>query len=159
MDGIAQDYFFENDMLIRLNVVDARVVDVETAALYGIEVSHLRVGRVSRTFPLRLLRGFMWRVIKRHVINDFGLIALLGGLGLLLTAFGLTFGTVQWWLSAARGTPSNAGTVMIAVAPVILGVQMLLQALAMEVQGSAGAEETRRYAHMAASRRTDVSRP
>ena len=29
LDGIARDYFFENDMLIRLNVIDARVVDVE----------------------------------------------------------------------------------------------------------------------------------
>jgi len=32
---------------------------------------------------------------------------------------------------------------MIAVVPIILGAQMLLQALALEVQGSAGAEETR----------------
>ncbi len=31
LDGIARDYFFENDMLIRLNVIDARVVDVDTS--------------------------------------------------------------------------------------------------------------------------------
>lgn len=47
LDGIARDYFFENDMLIRLNVIDARVVDVDTSALYSEETSTLRIGRVS----------------------------------------------------------------------------------------------------------------
>jgi glycosyltransferase involved in cell wall biosynthesis len=152
LDGIACDYFFENDMLIRLNVLDARVVDVQTAAIYGRETSHLRVGHISRTFPFRLVRGFFWRFVKRHIVLDFGLIALLSILGLGLTLFGLAFGGYVWWLSASSGTPTNAGTVMIAVVPVILGIQMLLQALAMEVQSSPGAEETRRYSHMASYR-------
>src|SRR5665647_3168764 len=74
LDGIARDYFFENDMLIRLNVIDARVVDVDTSSLYGDETSHVNVGRVGWTFPPRLARGFFWRFIKRHFMNDFGLI-------------------------------------------------------------------------------------
>lgn len=57
LDGVARDYFFENDMLIRLNVIDARVVDVDTSSLCGDETSHVRIGRVGWTFPPRLLRG------------------------------------------------------------------------------------------------------
>ena len=60
-------------MLIRLNVIDARVVDVSTAALYGDESSTLRIGHITWRFPLRLVRRFVWRFIKRHVVNDFGL--------------------------------------------------------------------------------------
>jgi len=60
LDGMARDYFFENDMLVRLNVIDARVVDVDTSSLYGDETSTLRIGRVGWTFPPRLLRGFFW---------------------------------------------------------------------------------------------------
>jgi hypothetical protein len=37
---------------------------------------------------------------------------------------------------------------MIAVVPLILGVQMMLQALSMEMQSSAGAAETREYPRM-----------
>jgi len=143
LDGVARDYFFENDMLIRLNVIDARVVDVETSALYGTEVSQVSIGRVSWSFPLRLARGFFWRFIKRHVINDFGAIAVLVLVGGLLALFGGCFGVYRWVESAATGEPATAGTVMLAVTPLIVGIQMLLQALVLEVQGSPGAQETR----------------
>jgi len=148
LDGIAKDYFFENDMLIRLNVISARVVDVATTALYGEETSYIRIHRILWSFPLRLARGFTWRFAKRHVINDFGLIALLTGVGGLLLAFGVVFGVVQWVLAALAGEPATTGTVMIAVLPLILGFQMLLQALGLEVQSSPGAEETRELSRL-----------
>lgn len=162
LDGIARDYFFENDMLIRLNVIGARVVDVDTSALYGEETSHVSIGRVSWSFPLRLARGFFWRFIKRHVINDFGLIAFLTFVGGVFALFGTAFGIYHWIQSADSGISTTAGTVMIAVVPLILGAQMLVQALSLEVQNSPGAEETRRYSHMASYRpphtpRRDVS--
>lgn len=148
LDGIARDYFFENDMLIRLNVIDARVVDVDTSSLYGNETSYLSVGRASWTFPPRLLRGFVWRFIRRHLMNDFGLIGLLATVGFVFTLFGMLFGLYHWILSASTGIVTTTGTVMIAVVPLILGIQMLLQALSLEVQSSAGASETREYARM-----------
>lgn len=148
LDAVAQDFFFENDMLIRLNVIDARVVDVSTAALYGEETSSLRIGHVAWSFPFRLIRGFAWRVIKRHVVNDFGLVALLSFLGAILFTFGLVFGVYHWIASAETGQAATAGTVMVAVLPIILGFEMLLQALTQEVQSSPGAAETRDYARM-----------
>ena len=151
LDGMARDYFFENDMLIRLNVIDARVVDVDTSSQYGDETSTLRIGRVGWTFPPRLLRGFFWRVVRRHLMNDFGLIGLLATVGFVFTLFGTFFGLVHWVQSASSGIPATTGTVMIAVVPLILGLQMLLQALSLEVQSSAGALETREYARMSYS--------
>jgi hypothetical protein len=148
LDGIARDYFYENDMLIRLNVIDARVVDVATAALYGEEKSHVRIGRVTWSFPLRLARGFTWRFLKRYVVNDFGLSALLVMVGGILVFFGLAFGIAKWTAAASAGLPATTGTVMVAVLPVILGFQMLLQALSIEVQNSPGAQETRDFSHL-----------
>ena len=157
-DGIARDYFFENDMLIRLNVIDARVVDVDTSALYGEEVSQVSIGCVSWSFPLRLARGFFWRFVKRHVVNDFGLIALLTSLGGVLLLFGVVFGAYHWVESAVTARAATAGTVMIAVVPIVLGAQMLLQALMLEVQSSAGGSETREYARHGCERRAPVER-
>jgi dolichol-phosphate mannosyltransferase len=148
LDGIARDYFFENDMLIRLNVLDARVVEVPTAALYGDETSYIRVGRVAWSFPWRLARGFAWRFAKRHIVNDFGLIAFLAVLGAVLVALGAGFGIGDGARAAAAGRPATTGTVMISVLPLMIGIQMLLQALSIEVQSSAGAQETRDLSRM-----------
>jgi hypothetical protein len=145
---MARDYFFENDMLIRLNVIDARVVDVDTSSLYGDETSNVNIGRVGWSFPPRLLRGFIWRFVRRHLMNDFGLVGFLAIFGAVFTLFGFVFGIYHWILSASSGVPTTTGTVMIAVVPLILGIQMLLQALSLEVQSSAGAGETREYARM-----------
>jgi len=148
LDGMARDYFFENDMLIRLNVIDARVVDVDTSSLYGNETSYVSIGRVSWTFPPRLARGFVWRFVRRHLMNDFGLVGFLAIIGTALTLFGILFGLDHWVISASSGVPTTTGTVMVAVVPLILGMQMLLQGLSLEVQSSAGASETREYARM-----------
>ena len=159
LDSIARDYFFENDMLIRLNVIDARVVYVDTAALYGDETSHVHIGRVSRSFPLRLARRFAWRFVKRHVVNDFGLIAMLVFIGAVSLVFGVAFGAYHWVESARTGIAATTGTVMIAVVPIILGAQLLLQALTLEVQSSAGAGETREYARLGGTGRAPSAGP
>ena len=76
------------------------------------------------------------------------LVALLSLMGTILVLFGLVYGIVEWVLSASTGQPATTGSVMIAVLPLILGFQMLLQALSMEVHSSPGAEETRDFSHM-----------
>jgi hypothetical protein len=81
-------------------------------------------------------------------MNDFGLIGLLAIVGFVFTLFGTLFGLYHWVQSSSSGIPATTGTVMIAVVPLILGIQMLLQALSLEVQSSAGASETREYARM-----------
>jgi dolichol-phosphate mannosyltransferase len=81
-------------------------------------------------------------------MNDFGLIGFLAFAGAASTLFGFLFGLYHWILSASTGVVATTGTVMIAVVPLILGLQMLLQALSLEVQSSAGANETREYARM-----------
>jgi dolichol-phosphate mannosyltransferase len=159
LDGIARDYFFENDMLIRLNVIDARVVDVDTSTLYGDETSYVSVGRASRSFPPRLARGFAWRFVKRHMVNDFGIIAMLVLIGGMSLVFGVAFGAYHWLESIRTGIAATTGTVMIAVVPLILGVQLLLQALTLEVQSSAGASETREYARLGDNGGVQSERP
>jgi len=67
--------------------------------------------------------------------------------GAILMLFGTAFGIYHWVESAVSGIPTTTGTVMIAVLPLIIGFQMLLQALSIEVQSSPGAKETRDFSH------------
>lgn len=145
LDRIATDYFFENDMLIQLNGVGARVVDVPVTTVYGEETSYVRVHHVALSFPPRLMGKAVSRFWRKYLLTDFGAVAVLTTLGFALGAFGLAFGSYHWWLSMAEGTPATTGTVMIAVLPIILGFQLLLQALTLNVGASPGAKETADY--------------
>jgi len=65
--------------------------------------------------------------------------------GQTLGLFGTVFGAYHWWLSVATDRAATTGTVMIAVLPLILGIQLLIQAFSMSVAASPGAAETAEY--------------
>lgn len=145
LDHVAPDYFFENDMLIQLNGLSARVVDVPVTTIYGAETSHIRVPRVVLSFPPRLLLRAILRFTRKYLLTDFGAVAVLTLSGGGLLVFGAAFGGYHWWLSVSEGHAATTGTVMIAVLPIILGFQLLLQALALNVGASPGAAESAAY--------------
>ncbi len=51
-------YFFENEMLIQLNIMAARVMDCPIPSVYGNEASSLRMDDILRYHPSGLIRGF-----------------------------------------------------------------------------------------------------
>jgi glycosyltransferase involved in cell wall biosynthesis len=71
LEKISNDYFFESDMLARLYMIDAVVMDVPMKARYGDEISHLSLAKVFFSFPGRLLRALCRRIIWRYFIYDF----------------------------------------------------------------------------------------
>jgi len=145
IDKLADDYFFENDMLIRLNALNARVVDVPISTIYGAEVSGLSIGRIALSFPPRLMFGGTWRFWRKHFVTDFSAIAILTLAGLFMCIFGGVFGGYHWWESNATQTVATTGTVMIAVLPLVVGLQLLIQAFSMSVTASPGGAETAGY--------------
>jgi uncharacterized membrane protein len=55
-------------------------------------------------------------------------------LGVVLLAFGVTFGLHQWRLSSQTGVVASSGSVMLASLPIIVGVQLLLAFLGFDMQ-------------------------
>ena len=136
LDRIARRYFFESDMLIHLNVCKARVKDVPMPASYGDERSHLRLNQVALTFPLYLVKGFWYRIYERHVLREFSAVAMFWILGVLMLTWGTGFGAYTWIKSIWSGHVATTGTVMLSVLPFILGFQLVLQAILIEIQDS-----------------------
>jgi dolichol-phosphate mannosyltransferase len=130
---ISKRYFFENSMLIHLNIIRAVVVDIPLRSRYGTETSSLSLSRTFIEFPLHLLRGFLRRIWWRHFVFDLSLFAIYLLVGLFLLTFGVAFGAYQWWLSAKTGIPATGGTVMLAGLPVLAGLQMLMQAVLIDI--------------------------
>jgi len=131
---IHRRYFFESSMLIELNLARAVIHEVPMPARYTGEISSLSIGRSLIEFPYRLVRGFFRRLWLRYFVLDFSLGSLFLVVGTLLVLFGSGWGLYFWRKSIVTGIAASTGTVMIAVLPVILGFQLLLQALAIDIQ-------------------------
>lgn len=135
-DRISDGYFFENDMLVALNILDIPVRDVPMPARYGEEQSALRVRRVLFPFALLLLRRTLYRIYTKYMLRDFSPIALFLLAGLPLFVWGVVFGAYQWWSHLQQGIVTPTGTVIVSIVPLILGFQLLLQALVLDIQNS-----------------------
>lgn len=134
--ALARRYFFENDMLVHLNVFKARVKDVPIPARYGDEKSSMSLRVVLATFPVHLITRFWYRLYQRHVLRDFSPVAVFWVLGILLLTWGTGFGAFTWIRSIYSGHVATTGTVMLSVLPFILGFQLALQAILIEIQES-----------------------
>jgi dolichol-phosphate mannosyltransferase len=136
LSQVSRRYFFETDLLIRLNIVEARVADVPLPARYGEESSALSVPRAIFSFPPRLLAGLVRRIFWRYLFYDVSPIAIFASLGMLFLSFGILFGSYQWLHHAQAGTPTPIGTVILAALPCILGFDLLLQAIVLDIQNT-----------------------
>lgn len=135
LDKVACGYEFENDLLIRLNIAGVRAQDVPVPALYGDEVSGMRLRRVIPAIGWLLLKGFWRRMFLKYVVFSFSPIALLFFTGLGLCLFGSAVGVWVVWESLGPAVAST-GSVLLAVAPLLTGLQMLLSALTLDIQES-----------------------
>lgn len=132
--NIAPRHFFETSMLIELSKRRAVVQDVLIPARYANEISSLSILKTLVEFPPKLLAGFLSRVGYLYILRDFNAISVLGISGILSVLFGSIWGLIKWIRSDQTGIPASTGTIMIAVLPIILGIQFLLQALMLDIQ-------------------------
>lgn len=130
---IAKDYFFESSLLSEMRYINSVVQDVYIPARYQDEESSLSIWKVLFSFPLRLLKTTFRRIIYQYYLYNFSFGSLALILGMIFVLFGFMWGGIYWNESRNTGIPATTGTVLIAVLPIILGVQLLLQAISQDM--------------------------
>lgn len=106
-------YGYPNDMLVRLNVIKARVRDVPSRPVYGVgEVSGLKISKVLFTIPWMLYKRFWWRMASRYVVRDFHPLVLFYALGSFLLTIGLLAG-LALVIALFGGHHPSAGTAVL----------------------------------------------
>jgi dolichol-phosphate mannosyltransferase len=123
---IAERYFFESDMLFRLNSLRARVLDLPMQATYEDEHSSLNPLRMVPHFLRRHLTNMLKRLFYSYFLRDFSAASVELVAGTLLMLFGVVFGAITWVTNAQAGVLTPTGSVMLAVLPILLGLQFLL---------------------------------
>ena len=133
LDSLDPGYFFENSMLVQLNIIGARVAEVPMPARYGQERSRMKLARVVLVFPWKLLGSGLTRIRLKYFGMDFSPIAVLLSVGGTMALGGTVYGVYEWLKHALLGLPTPAGQVMLAALPVLFGAQMLLHALLLDI--------------------------
>ena len=138
-EHISKGYQFENDILIHLNVIGAKVEDVAIPAKYHDGApSKIKMHKfIPSTLGFLIGRSF-WRFYQKYIKFDFHPIALLVIGGLPLFAWGFSY---SGYLTFTRlfdppVVSPTTGTVMVAILPLFIGFQLLLTALMMDVNQS-----------------------
>ena len=144
-DKISRRYFFETDMLFRLNTLRAVVVDVPMEARYGDEISNLKIRRVLPEFLAKHVRNTIKRIFYNYYLRDMSIASIELPLGIVLLVFGVVFGTYHW-LGHNDGKVASAGTVMLSALPILIGVQSLLAFLNYDIASTPSRPFQRRRA-------------
>jgi glycosyltransferase involved in cell wall biosynthesis len=116
LDRIYTSYGFPNDMLVHLNVWNARVRDFPSRPIYGVgERSGIKIRRVVPRISWLLVKGFFWRMREKYVIRDFHPLVFFYGLGLLMTSAGLALGIAETVLRILGHQITVATIVLVAL--------------------------------------------
>jgi len=129
LNKLAKRYYFETDMLINLNIKNKVIKDVPISAVYADEKSSLSIVHSILTFPVKIFFSMLKRIIFKYYVYDFNMASLYLLFGLPMLLFGALFGLYKWYFSLINNTATSTGTVMLAVLPLILGTQFILQAI------------------------------
>src|SRR5713101_4491771 len=136
LDRIYPRYGFPNDMLVHLNVVNARVRDVSSRPVYGVgERSGIKLRSVVPRISWLLVKGFFWRLREKYVIRDFHPLVFFYFLGLLMTAAGLGLG-IALIVLRILGNGITAATVVLVALLLVSGSQFTLFAMWFDMESN-----------------------
>ncbi|HTF89933.1 MAG TPA: glycosyltransferase family 2 protein [Planctomycetota bacterium] len=133
LQKLPERYFFESGLLIKLGILRAVVLDVAIPARYADERSSLSITRTLIGFPPRLVAGLLQRLFWRYLVYDFTALSLFLMLGIPALLGGMIYGVTLWWQLQQSDEYAHPGQVMLAAMPIILGAQLVIQAIALDI--------------------------
>jgi len=129
-------YGFPNDMLVHLNVQNARVRDVPSRPVYGVgERSGIRLQSVVPRIAWLLFKGFWWRMGQKYVIRDFHPLVFFYAFGVLMTLAGFALGALEVVLRVL-GNEIPAATIVLVAVLLIAGLQLTLFAMWFDMEAN-----------------------
>jgi glycosyltransferase involved in cell wall biosynthesis len=136
LDRVYTYYGFPNDLLVHLNIVNARVRDFPSRPVYGVgERSGIRYHKVAPRISWLLTKAFFWRLREKYVIRDFHPLVFFYAFGFLATLGGLVLGVIEIAYRIA-GNAVSVGTVVLIALLLISGSQFTLFAMWFDMESN-----------------------
>lgn len=134
IENIFPRYGVPNDILVKLNIENMRVIDVPIRPVYGIgEKSGIRLAKVIPDISLLLFRCFFQRMLGKYVIRDFHPLVFFYMLGLVAFPLGTAMGFYYFLFRLFVGhvTPVTA---LFAAFLTLMGLLFLLFAMLFDME-------------------------
>jgi glycosyltransferase involved in cell wall biosynthesis len=129
LDAIYKRYGMPNDMLVKLNIYNFRVRDVEIKPIYGIgEKSGIKPILIIPKFIVLLSRLFMMRMFQKYVIRDFHPLIFFYFSGFTFSLIGWLLGIYLFFYRLSVG-PVVATSTIAVIFLIITGMQSLFFAM------------------------------
>ena len=136
LDRIYKRYGFPNDMLVHLNVVNARVRDVPSRPVYGVgESSGIRLRKVVPAISWLLTKAFFWRMREKYVIRDFHPLVFFYVFGMFFSLIGLVLGVTVTVLRFL-GNELTVATVVLVALLLMMGLLFTLFAMLFDMESN-----------------------
>jgi glycosyltransferase involved in cell wall biosynthesis len=132
-DHIGRRYDYENTLLIAMAIMGAKIKDEPVPAIYADEVSTIPVFKTTMRALKVIWKGLWRRIYYKYVVYNFHPIALFLLGGLLLGGVGTLYGLFLVIEKIVNNVTPSSGTVMLSVLPIVLGFQLLLSAITMDM--------------------------
>jgi len=133
LDSIYPYYGYCNDMLIKLNTFNMRVMDVVMPARYGREKSKIKYSSYIRKVAPMIFSGFLWRLKTKYMILDFHPLVFFYHASMVLLPAGVLFSlwilTQKWYQ-----IPVSQNFPLLAAFIILMGIQFLLFAMLFDMQ-------------------------
>jgi len=136
LDRLYPRYGFPNDVLVHLNVQNARVRDIPSRPIYDVgEQSGIRLRAVVPRISWLLFKAFWWRMGQKYVIRDFHPLVFFYAFGVLMTLAGFVLGAIEAVLRIL-GNQITTPTIVLVAVLLIAGLQMTLFAMWFDMEAN-----------------------
>ncbi|MEP7223763.1 MAG: glycosyltransferase family 2 protein [Actinomycetota bacterium] len=136
LDRLYPRYGFPNDLLVHLNLQNARVRDVPSRPIYDVgEQSGIKLRSVVPRISWLLFKAFWWRMGQKYVIRDFHPLVFFYSFGVLMTLTGFTLGVIEAALRIT-GNQITTPTIVLVAVLLIAGLQMTLFAMWFDMEAN-----------------------
>lgn len=126
IDRIEKGFFFESDILFRLNIEGCRATQISMFARYGDEKSNLAIYKTLPEFLFKHIRNFLKRIFYTYYLRDFSVASINLLLGVILLIFGVSLGLESWIRNLRLNVQTEPGTQILVAMTVLTGIQLLL---------------------------------
>lgn len=130
---VEKRYDYETSMLTALSIANAKVIDHAVPAHYGDEKSTIKLIPTAWRNLKAVWKGFWRRIYYKYVLYGFHPVALFLFTGMFFLIISLLLAIFLLYIKLFAHQSPTAGSVMLAVLPFILGIQLTLTALTIDV--------------------------
>lgn len=130
---VEKRYDYETSMLTALSIANAKVIDHAVPAHYGDEKSTIKLVPTAWRNLKAVWKGFWRRIYYKYVLYGFHPVALFLFTGMFFLIISLLLAIFLLYVKLFAHQSPTAGSVMLAVLPFILGIQLTLTALTIDV--------------------------